>query len=86
MFEAVEGLSISSVIDESIYKRSSKGLSLLLQNTGGIGVITWYLNGEYAAKGYHRESLAIHIKQLGRYQLSAIDEQGNSDIVNFIVN
>jgi len=42
MFEAVEGLSISSVVDKSIYKRSSKGLSLLLQNTGGIGVITWY--------------------------------------------
>jgi len=86
MFETVEGLSISSVVDKSIYKRSSTGLSLLLQNTGGIGVITWYLNGKYVVKGYHSEALAIDITQVGRYQLSAIDEQGNSDIVNFVVN
>jgi len=85
MLEEPEELAISSVIDGSMYKYNHKGLTLLLQKSGGVGVTTWYLNGKYIAKSDQQEALALQIKQLGRYQLSAIDEQGYSDIINFTV-
>ena len=79
-------LIISSVTDGSLYRYTGLDLLIQLQHSGGIGLVSWYLNGRFVGAKRNKASLSIRLKRSGKYQLNAVDEQGNSDLVTFSVN
>ncbi|NQZ31433.1 MAG: penicillin-binding protein 1C [Oceanospirillaceae bacterium] len=83
--EEVEPLLISSVSDGSTYRYNPQGLELALLARGGVGDISWYLNGRFIGVQDAGKSSNISLVDPGKYQLSAVDTQGKSDLVQFIV-
>lgn len=82
---AVNKISINSVADNSVYKYQQGGLSLRLSAQGGSGKQFWYLNGRYLTQSSALLPGVLKILELGGYQLSVVDEHGNSDLVTFDV-
>ena len=52
---------------------------------GGSGKQFWYLNGRYLTQSSALLPGVLKILELGGYQLSVVDEHGNSDLVTFDV-
>ncbi len=78
-----EEIKITSVADKSLYQYAPQGLALQLLAQGGDGIRVWYLNGKYIASSAANQVQDIHIKKRGKFQLSVVDELGNSDVINF---
>lgn len=78
-------IDITSVADDSLYQFDPRSLSLQLHAQGGQGERYWYLNGRYLAKSTVQNATNFSINKRGRYQLSVVDEQGNTDLVTFEV-
>lgn len=83
--EELEPLVISSVSNASMYRYNPGGLLIELQSSGGVGKVSWYLNGKFVGAKTGGAGITIRLNQVGRYQLSANDEQGKSDLVQFKV-
>jgi penicillin-binding protein 1C len=56
-----------------------------LQALGGAGRLFWLLNGELIAEGTADRPLTHTFRQAGRFRLTAMDQAGNSDSVEFQV-
>jgi len=78
-------IDITSVASNSRYQFDSRSLRLQLDAQGGKGARYWYLNGKYLATSTMQLAANFSINKRGRYQLSVVDEQGNSDLVSFDV-
>ncbi len=59
------------------------GLEVNLRAEGGHGARDWYLNGGYI--GRSDKALTYRFKQAGRYQISVVDQQGSSDMIQITV-
>jgi penicillin-binding protein 1C len=81
--QKVVEIKITSVADNSFYQFDGHGLSLQLLAQGGNGERAWYLNGKYLATSAANQAQDLKIEQRGKYQLSVLDERGNSDVINF---
>lgn len=58
---------------------------IVLETIGGIGRQFWYLNGSPVADIKYGEFVNYPLTQYGQYQLSVVDEAGNTDQVAFEV-
>ncbi len=76
-------IKITSVADNSLYQFDPKGLDLQLLAQGGEGNRDWYLNGKFLATSSVNQVYDLHVKRRGKFQLSVVDESGNSDVINF---
>lgn len=82
---AQAAISITSVAHDSFYQFDPQGLDLQLLAQGGKGRRSWYLNGKYLANRAADQLYDLHLKRRGRFQLSVVDESGNSDVIKFTV-
>lgn len=63
-----------------------RDIRLNLGSIGGYGSKDWYLNGIYSGSSEGNLSPAIHLTEDGDQELVIIDQQGNSDRLDFRVN
>ncbi|MCJ8339455.1 MAG: penicillin-binding protein 1C [Pseudomonadales bacterium] len=80
-----QSIKITSVVNQSLYQYQASGLQLQLLAEGGSGRFDWYLNGIYQGVSRKRQALNLSLKGRGKYQLSVVDQQGNTDLVKFTV-
>ncbi|EPJ44775.1 MAG: hypothetical protein OFPI_39000 [Osedax symbiont Rs2] len=80
-----QSIKITSVAGQSLYQFKAPSLQLQLLAEGGSGSFQWYLNGIYQGVSRAGKALTVSLKGRGKYQLSVVDLQGNSDLVNFLV-
>jgi penicillin-binding protein 1C len=78
-------IKITSVPDNSYYQQDEKALKLQLKAQGGSGKNSWYLDGRFIGASVAAKSIDITIKASAKYQLSVVDEQGNTDMVSFTI-
>ena len=85
---AVTALSIVGVREGDRLRRpaaSQASLRLTLSALGGDGRRWWFLNGAPLGDSGHQESLNTTLEQPGRYELSVLDESGQTARVEFSV-
>jgi len=80
-----QSINITSIADQSLYQYQAPALQLQLLAEGGSGSFQWYLNGKHQGVSRARQVLTVSLKGRGKYQLSVVDQQGNTDLVNFLV-
>jgi penicillin-binding protein 1C len=80
-------LLIKNIKNGTIFMLSKdKGeLTPKISSQGGKGTRWWFMNGKLAAENKERDFLNYKITKNGQYQLVVIDESGQSDKVEFIV-
>lgn len=86
---AAAALSIVGVREGDRLRRpagSAEPLRLQLSAIGGSGPRWWFLNGEPVAESLPDESIEQRLDNLGRYQLSLLDQAGNTARVEFRVS
>ena len=85
---SVTPLSIVGVRDGDRLRRpaaSVQALRLTLTALGGDGRRWWFLNGVPLGDSAHQDALSTSLEQLGRYELSVLDEGGHTARVEFSV-
>ena len=87
---SVTGLSIAGVRDGDRLRRpaaSQTALRLLVSALGGDGRRWWFLNGEPVgdSDSDHQAALNTPLEHQGRYELSVLDESGQTARVEFSV-
>ena len=85
---SVTALSIVGVREGDRLRRpaaSQASLRLTLTALGGDGRRWWFLNGTPLGDSEHQEALNTTLEQLGRYELSVLDESGQTARVEFSV-
>ena len=85
---SVTPLSIVGVRDGDQLRRpaaSQAWLRLKLSALGGDGRRWWFLNGAPLGESAQQDGLSTHLKQAGRYEISVLDEGGQTARVEFSV-
>ncbi len=85
---SVTGLSIAGVRDGDRLRRpaaSQTALRLSVSALGGDGRRWWFLNGEPVGDSDHQAALNTPLEHQGRYELSVLDESGQTARVEFSV-
>lgn len=85
---SVTGLSIAGVRDGDRLRRpaaSQTALRLSVSALGGEGRRWWFLNGEPVGDSDHQAALNTPLEHQGRYELSVLDESGQTARVEFSV-
>ena len=65
---------------------SSEPLQLQVSALGGAGRRWWFVNGQPMGETLGQQSLAVHFEHVGRIELSALDESGETARVEFQVS
>lgn len=65
---------------------SSEALQLRVSALGGGGQRWWFLNGQPLGETRGQDSLLVRFEQVGRTELSALDESGETARVEFQVS
>ncbi len=81
-------LKIISISDGSYIKKPEgmdTDLSINLEARGGLGELYWFLNGKAVNTSATRAVLNVSFDQGGQYQLSAIDQTGQSHQIKFVI-
>ena len=65
---------------------SSEPLQLQVSALGGAGRRWWFVNGQPMGETLGQQSLAVHFEHVGRVELSALDESGETARVEFQVS
>ncbi|CAG8869476.1 Penicillin-binding protein 1C [Pseudomonas fluorescens] len=65
---------------------STEPLQLQVSALGGAGRRWWFLNGQPLGETLEQQRLAVHFEQVGRIELTALDESGETARVEFQVN
>jgi penicillin-binding protein 1C len=88
MLAATSPLSIVGVREDDQLRRpaaSQELLRLKLSALGGNGRRWWFINGAPLGDSANQDSINATFDQLGRYQLSVLDEGGQTARVEFSV-
>ncbi|MDR1284699.1 MAG: penicillin-binding protein 1C [Campylobacteraceae bacterium] len=80
-------LLIKNIKNDTMFTLSQNREELIpkINSQGGKGTRWWFINGELIAKTREGEFLNYKLTKKGEYQLVVIDESGQSDKVEFIV-
>lgn len=82
-------LSITGIRNGDHLRRpatSSEPLQLQVSALGGAGRRWWFVNGQPMGETLGQQSLAVHFEHVGRVELSALDESGETARVEFQVS
>ncbi|MFV0482123.1 MAG: penicillin-binding protein 1C [Campylobacteraceae bacterium] len=85
--ELVRPLLITDIKSGTILKQPNNEDVLMptISSQGGLGKRWWFLNGELVATNYEHQRLNYKFQKDGKFQLLIMDESGQSDKVDFIV-
>lgn len=80
-------LKILDIKPQTLFKRlpNKSVIDLPISLQGGSGTVWWFLNGELVTQTQDKHNIVQPFTQAGRYQLVVLDEHGQTDKVEFLI-
>lgn len=82
---ATGNLKIMGIEQNGIFHFNSDQKQINLNAMGGLGARYWFLDGEFIGKRRKNSHYLHNIKQKGQHQITVRDENGNTDMVSFLI-